>query len=411
MKNLKNLNTDEKVCRGCKSINLFVGIDLGQLPIANELLQASTEGVDEFPLKLMVCADCGLGQVDEVTSTERIFSDYRYLSSTSTLFSRHAKEFAQREMPSLEKSDWVLEIASNDGYLLQYFLEYGARVLGVEPAANVANLALSKGIPTINEFFTSRLAKQIFEEFGHPKLIVANNVLAHVPDIIDFLNGLSILCGVNTKISIENPSLSNILIGKQFDTIYHEHYSYLTGTSVSVFANQVGLQLFSAENLSTHGGSIRYWLRSANNQEIIHKSVNALIKLEEKQALFDPNSWTSFAVEIHHRLQGFRNWVASSKEKGGTICGFGAAAKASTVINSSNLQKDDISAIADSGSEKQGRFMPRYNIPIIKPAQLSSYEPTDIIIFPWNIADEIETSIHEIFHRPPRIWKSLPQQF
>ena len=409
--NLNKESIGDKVCRGCRCSNLFVGIDLGLLPIANELLQSPIEEVDEFPLKLMVCKDCGLGQVAEVTSSERIFSDYRYLSSTSTIFSGHAREFAQKEYRNIEDNEWVLEIASNDGYLLKYFLEHGTRVLGVEPAENVAKIAIGKGVPTINEFFTSKLAKQILGEYGYPKLIVANNVLAHVPDIIDFLNGLSILCGVDTKISIENPSLSNILFGKQFDTIYHEHYSYLSGTSVSIFADQLGLQLFSAEKLSTHGGSVRYWLQRAGNQNTIHNSVSALIKLEEKQALFEANSWSSFAVEIHNKLQGFRNWSASIKEEGGVVCGFGAAAKASTLINSSKLQKGSISAIADSSSEKQGRFMPRYNIPIIKPEQLLNYEPTDIIIFPWNIADEIETSINNIFHRPPRIWKTLPQKF
>ena len=398
----------EDTCRGCLSSELFTGIDLGLVPIANELLQEPADSIDEFPLKLMICGGCGLGQVAEVATSERIFADYRYLSSTSSTFLAHAKQFVQSQSPKIQRGEWVLEIASNDGYLLQYFMENGVKVLGVEPAVNVAKIASEKGITTINDFFTAKLARTILKNYGYPKLIIANNVLAHVPDINDFLEGLSILSGTQTKISIENPSLSNILIKRQFDTIYHEHYSYLSATSISNLTRKVGLTLLSVENVLAHGGSIRYWLSKSSSGLIQDNSVSALIQIENGENLFKPESWINFASEVKLQLQNFRNWATGIDGKPKTICGYGAAAKASTLINSSKLEPGTIKAIADNGLEKQGRFMPASNIPIIKPEDLIRYEPTDIIIFPWNISEEIEASILQIFKNPPRIWKELP---
>ena len=281
-------------------------------------------------------------------------------------------------------------------------------MLGVEPAVNVAKIASEKGITTINDFFTAKLARTILKNYGYPKLIIANNVLAHVPDINDFLEGLSILSGTQTKISIENPSLSNILIKRQFDTIYHEHYSYLSATSISNLTRKVGLTLLSVENVLAHGGSIRYWLSKSSSGLIQDNSVSALIQIENGENLFKPESWINFASEVKLQLQNFRNWATGIDGKPKTICGYGAAAKASTLINSSKLEPGTIKAIADNGLEKQGRFMPASNIPIIKPEDLIRYEPTDIIIFPWNISEEIEASILQIFKNPPRIWKELP---
>jgi hypothetical protein len=395
-------------CRGCKSSDLFVGLDLGTLPIANELAQEPTDDIDEYPLKLMICNECGLGQVADVTTSERIFSDYRYLSSTSSIFLTHAKHFAEEQTPNIKNGEWVLEIASNDGYLLQYFMEFGVKVLGVEPAVNVSKIAADKGINTINEFFSAELARVILEKYGHPKLIIANNVLAHVPDINDFLLGLSILSTIDTKISIENPSLSNILIEKQFDTIYHEHYSYLSVTSVANLSKGVGLTLLSVEKVSTHGGSIRYWLSKTSSNSKSDASVHTLIAIENDQNLFDPKSWINFASEVKQQLHNFRDWATEISGGPKTICGYGAAAKASTLINASKLEPGTIKAIADNSLEKQGRYMPTNNIPIIKPQDLIKFDPTDIIIFPWNISEEIEFSILQIFQNPPRIWKGLP---
>jgi hypothetical protein len=235
----------ESFCRGCLGLNLFSALDLGDLPIANELLISQYSGIERFPLHLKICKDCRLGQVADVVTPERIFRDYRYLSSMSTTFLNHAADYVGQRIAEdlFSHSDWVLEIASNDGYLLKNFLSHGIRAIGVEPAENVAEIARNLGIETISEFFSSALAEDLLKEHGAPKLIIANNVMAHVPDLIDFVKGLAILCGPETQISIENPSLANILCGMQFDTIYHEHYSYLSASAVRKIGARHGLHL------------------------------------------------------------------------------------------------------------------------------------------------------------------------
>ena len=250
-------------CRGCLGGNLFSALDLGSLPIANELLLTEHGEIEKYPLHLKVCAECGLGQVADVVTPERIFRDYRYLSSMSSTFLQHASDYVTQKVQEgiFLPGDWVLEIASNDGYLLKNFLPFGILAIGVEPAENVAEISRSLGVETISEFFSSQLANELLAKHGYPKLIIANNVMAHVPDLVDFIKGLAILCGPDTQISVENPSLSNILVGMQFDTIYHEHYSYLSASSVARLGKMYGLNLFKVEQLSIHGGSNRYWLR------------------------------------------------------------------------------------------------------------------------------------------------------
>ncbi|MEI6096199.1 MAG: alpha/beta fold hydrolase, partial [Gammaproteobacteria bacterium] len=282
------------ICRGCLGRNLFSGLDLGELPIANELLQSSEGSLDKFPLHLRICADCGLGQVEDVVTPERIFRDYRYLSSMSTTFLQHAADFVNQRVQEgmFSPGDWVLEIASNDGYLLKNFLPYGIMAIGVEPAENVAEISRGLGVHTISEFFSSRLAKELLTKYGHPKLIIANNVMAHVPDLIDFVKGLAILCSEKTKISIENPSLANILIGMQFDTIYHEHYSYLSASAVATISRNNDLHLFKVEELSIHGGSNRYWLCAKSEGAIIDPSFESVVKYERVSGLFEAKEWT-----------------------------------------------------------------------------------------------------------------------
>jgi hypothetical protein len=401
----------ESFCRGCLGETLFSALDLGNLPIANEL-KVSPEGeIEKFPLHLKVCTNCGLGQVADVVTPERIFRDYRYLSSMSTTFLKHASDFVdqQFELLTFLPSDWVLEIASNDGYLLRNFIPHKIKTVGVEPAENVAELSRQLGIETISEFFSSKLASQLVKQFGFPKLIIANNVMAHVPDLADFIRGLSILCGPDTKISIENPSLSNILLNMQFDTIYHEHYSYLSASSVARLSENFGLTLSKVEELAIHGGSNRYWLQRAEFTNVADESVSRVIDNEFRIGMFDQQNWHVFSEKVQEILDEFQLWIRKTKNSGGRVYGYGAAAKASTLLNSIDIIHGLVVAIADVSLEKQGRFMPPCGIEIISPDELFSKSPTDVVIFPWNIKSEIAAFLRSNLNRDARLWCAIPE--
>lgn len=397
-------------CRGCLGGTLFTALDLGRLPIANELLLTEHGVIEKFPLHLKVCADCGLGQVADVVTPERIFRDYRYLSSISTTFLQHASSYVEQRVQDemFAPGDWVLEIASNDGYLLKNFLKHNIKVLGVEPAENVADLSRKLGINTISEFFSSQLASEILQEHGYPKLIIANNVMAHVPDLIDFIKGLSLLCGPETQISIENPSLANILLGMQFDTIYHEHYSYLSAFAVARLGKLHGLQLLKVEELTIHGGSNRYWLSKFKSENVVDEQVKKIIDGEVLNGLFNSNDWVAYSEKVAKILGDFLLWLRNTKEANGRIYGYGAAAKASTILNSINVDLDLILAIADASLEKQTRFMPPNGIEIISPTELFAKEPTDVIIFPWNIKIEIAEFLRKNLQSQTRLWCAIP---
>jgi len=398
-------------CRGCLGESLFSGLDLGQLPIANELLRSKEGSLEKFPLHLRICRDCGLGQVADVVTPERIFRDYRYLSSMSTTFLQHASNFVEQRVQEggISKDDWVLEIASNDGYLLKNFLLYNIRTIGVEPAENVAEVSRSLGIETISEFFSSQLASKLLNKHGYPKLIIANNVMAHVPDLVDFVKGLAILCGPETQISIENPSLANILVDMQFDTIYHEHYSYLSASAVAKISRMNGLHLSRIEELTIHGGSNRYWLTRSTSNASTDPSVDRFIEIEIDNRLFDPEEWMSYSSKVSRILDEFLEWLRAEKKKGKLIYGYGAAAKASTILNSIEVDDGLISAIADASLEKQERYMPPHGIKIISPQELFSECPTDIVIFPWNIKVEIATYLRSNLGDGISLWCAIPE--
>lgn len=401
----------ETFCRGCLGRNLFSALNLGILPIANELLLYQDSEIERFPLHLSVCSSCGLGQVADVVTPERIFRDYRYLSSMSSTFLQHATDFVNDRLSEgmFSPGEWVLEIASNDGYLLKNFLESGITARGVEPAENVAEISRSLGIETISEFFSSQLAKELLAKYGYPKLIIANNVMAHVPDLVDFIGGLKILCGPDTRITIENPSLANILIGMQFDTIYHEHYSYLSASAVSKISEMRGLELFKVEELSIHGGSNRYWLRSYKEVDSVDLSVKKVIDFEVQSGLFNSEEWASYASKVSKILDELLNWLRAGNEMGNKIYGYGAAAKASTLLNSIEIDPNLVIAIADVSMEKQLRFMPPHGIKIISPQELFFENPTDIVIFPWNIKLEIANYLRTNLHTDVRFWCAIPE--
>lgn len=397
-----------EICRACNSRNLFSALDLGMLPIANELLTVDQE-TDVFPLNMSVCRDCGLGQVEDVVTPERLFRDYRYLSSVSQTFLNHAANFASRVHEELDwnSQDWILEIASNDGYMLRNFVDRGIKVVGIEPATNVAKIAREHGIETIPEFFGVKLAKEILRNYGYPRLIIANNVFAHVPDIQDFTEALSLLMDSRTLVSIENPSIMNLLIGLQFDSIYHEHYSYLSATSVSNIVKRFGIELVNVEQISTHGGSNRYWL--SKDSSLKKRSVQQLAEFEIQYGLFDEGQWKAFSSKVNRILSDFSVFVQEKNSHGETVAGYGAAAKASTLINSSKINKGEIAFIVDESPEKYGRFMPQAGIPIVPKSHLIEHSIKHIVIFPWNLADEIARKIKVSLPEGVQIWRAIPE--
>jgi hypothetical protein len=398
-------------CRGCLNDKLFTALDLGELPIANELLFDGDTQTEKFPLHLRICKNCGLGQVADVVTPERIFRNYRYLSSMSTTFLKHASDFVAARLSEnfLTSDDWVLEIASNDGYLLKNFLTSNVKVIGVEPAENVAKIARELGINTISEFFSSRLATDILLKHGHPKLIIANNVVAHVPDLLDFMNGLSILAGPETVISVENPSLANIILEMQFDTVYHEHYSYLSATSIEKIAKISELQLFKVEELAIHGGSNRYWLRRLSEDSFVDESVMRVKDRESDAKIFEESNWIDLSKKVNAILHDLENWIKEAHDNKRKIYGYGAAAKASTLLNSISKQaSESILGIADLSPEKQNRFLPPIHHRIVSPDELAIVKPTDILIFPWNISLEIASQLRAFLDPEIRYWCAIP---
>lgn len=396
-----------EVCRSCASNDVFLAIDLGELPISNELNQEARITTEVFPLRLQVCKNCSLGQVGSEILPTRLFSDYRYLSSVSSSFLFHAQQFCDGLLRSgmVSDGDLVMEIACNDGYLLKNFVGKNVKILGIEPSTNVSQKAKIQGIPVINDFFGSKLARQLVDEYGFPKIVIANNVMAHVPELQDFVNGLSILCGPETIISVENPSILNILNGHQFDTIYHEHFSYLSCNSVDNISKRFGLTLFDLEELSTHGGSNRYWLKKGAAE----KSDTLLKQLQDEKlsGISDEKTWKLTSESITKNLVGLREWLKQCYDAGETVIGYGAAAKASTLLNAADVPLEYLSEICDLSEEKIGRYIPKANYKVINYENFIKKIPDNVLIFPWNISKEISEQI-KIDLPGSKLWVAIP---
>jgi len=397
-------------CRACEGKDMFSGLDLGQIPIANELPQNPNEIVELFPLHFRICRNCGLGQVGEPVSRERLFQDYRYLSSISQTWLKHSYEFAKSSVTNfkIDSKDLIIEIASNDGYLLQYFQELDAQVLGVEPAHNVALIASSKKIPTINTFFGMESAKEIRSRYQAPKMIIANNVVAHVPNLRDFFGGINVLADDKTIISIENPSILNLLERNQFDTIYHEHYSYLSAHAMKKLCESFNLNLFQIEKIPTHGGSNRYWISRAIPTYTQIKEVGIFIESELEAGLIKEDAWKAFALNVGDTLKQLKVWLTSCAEEGRRVYGFAAAAKASTLLNVGKISGSLLKGLADSSPEKQHRILPSLGLPIISLEELREGKPTDVLIFSWNISTEISDLIWSELGNEIRCWVAIP---
>jgi len=385
-------------CRGCNSEKTSLLLDLGHSPISNEFLDLDQLRIAEahYPLKVYVCDHCGMVQIPEVTRKETLFSDnYVYFSSFSSSWLNHSKEFAKKMIAefSLTNQDLVLEIASNDGYLLQYFKSSGIKVLGVEPAKSVAEVAVSKGIETISSFFGTDLALELRAQGVSPKVIVANNVLAHVPDIHDFINGVSILLDGQGLATFEFPHLSNLMELNQFDTVYHEHYSYLSYEALKPIFASHGLDIFQIENLTTHGGSLRLFVAPQDSRKIETLEIQNL-ELREKK--WSPRNSTNVQNLRSNALKtklDFLSQLLDLKNLGLTVAGYGAAAKGNTLLNYCGIDSDLISYIVDRNPAKQGKFLPGSHIPVFPESVFETTPPDVVIIFPWNLKNEIRLQL------------------
>lgn len=370
-------------------------LDLGSCPPSNSLLlkEQLNEPEVSYPLKLFVSDRSWLVQVEEFKSAEDIFdAEYVYFSSYSTSWLAHCKAYVEMITPRLNLSatSQVIEIASNDGYLLQYFKEKEIPCLGIEPTENTAAVAREKGIPTKTEFFTKQLANQLVKEGKKADLVLGNNVFAHVPNINDFVRGLKTVLNPTGTITLEFPHLMELMENNQFDTVYHEHFFYFSLNAVkSVFAHH-GLKVYDVETLTTHGGSLRIYGTHKENESIeISDRVGDLLKKEMEMGMLSLDYYRSFSDRVANIKYDLLEFLIARKKEGAKVVAYGAAAKGNTLLNFCGVKNDLIEYVADLSPHKQGKFMPWSHIPIVSPEKIKVDKPNYILILPWNIKEEI----------------------
>ena len=392
--NERGLAVKKSVCRFCETPLEMTFLDLGMSPLANSNLTESQLNAAEifFPLHVYICKACLLVQLEECSSPEKIFSDYDYFSSYSDSWLQHARTYSEQVMKrfDLNKTSQVIEIASNDGYLLQNFCGQGIPVLGIEPARNVAEVARGKGITTIVEFFGEKLASQLKAKGTQADLLIGNNVLAHVPALNDFVKGLKVLLKSQGLITMEFPHLMRLMEKNQFDTIYHEHFSYFSfGTVQKIFARH-GMKIFDVEELPTHGGSLRiYCCHTQDSTKSIQPRVRELEEREEKEGFGKLEHYLSFSGRVAYAKRQLLVFLISAKEAGKTIAGYGAPAKGNTLLNYCGVRTDFIDYTVDRSPYKQGKFLPGTHIPIKSPEAIKETKPDYLLILPWNLKDEV----------------------
>lgn len=381
-------------CRFCAAPLEFVFCDLGMSPLANAYLSSEQLHHAElfYPLKAFVCSQCFLIQLEEFESPESIFGDYAYFSSYSDSWLEHCRHYTEEMQRrfNLDHNSQVMELASNDGYLLQYFKEAGIPVIGVEPAANVAAVAIDKGIPTLVEFFGVETATRLAKEGNSADLLLGNNVLAHVPDLNDFVAGMRLALKPGGVITMEFPHLLRLMQYNQFDTIYHEHFSYFSLHSVDRVFSKHGLAIFDVEELPTHGGSIRIYARHEDVVDWpIQDSVGDLIQIEKAAGLTQLATYGEFASQVMQLKYELLDFLITARKGGKQVVGYGAPAKGNTLLNYCGIGRDFVDYTVDRSQAKQGRFLPGTHIPIYSPDRLKETKPDYVLILPWNIKDEI----------------------
>lgn len=380
-------------CRSCGESDLVEVVDLGSMPSANAyLLPGKAEEEErEFPLRAVLCVRCLLVQLDHAVDPGELFGTYSYFSSYSTSWLDHSRRFSGQviERFGLTGESLVVELASNDGYLLRNFVERGIPALGVEPAENVAEAARSAGVETMVRFFGAGVAEEIVGQRGRADLVVGNNVLAHVPAINDFVGGIAALVGPEGVVSLEFPHLLRLLEEVQFDTIYHEHFSYLSLLAVQAALERHGMRVFDVEELGTHGGSLRVFAchRGAGHRE--QPSVARVLDREAGAGMDGQNGYAGFGERVRACRSSFLDFLSGARREGKVVVGYGAAAKGNTFLNFCGVGPAEIPFVVDRSPHKQGRLLPGSRIPVEAPEKVTAAKPDYVLILPWNLRDEI----------------------
>lgn len=383
-----------RTCRLCGGFLEHTFVDLGVSPLANTYLTASQLSNMEpfYPLCVYVCQQCLLVQLEEYETPENIFRDYAYFSSYSETWLRHAEDYADLMVArfGLDANTRVVEVGSNDGYLLQYFIRKGIPAFGIEPAANVAEAAVKAGVPTVVRFFGEDTARSLSAEGKLAGLLIGNNVLAHVPNLNDFVRGLKMLLSARGVITMEFPHLMRLMGENQFDTIYHEHFSYFSFITVEKIFATHGLTLFNVEELETHGGSLRIYARHAEDaSKPIGERVGELLVREQAAGFTRLEHYLSFAGRVKETKREILEFLITAKREGKSIAGYGAPAKGNTLLNYCGIRSDFIDYTVDRNPHKQNHFLPGSRIPIYHPDKIRETMPDYMVILPWNIKDEI----------------------
>jgi len=358
-----------------------------------------------YPLDVVRCTTCTLVQLDHSVSPETLFRDYAYFSSYSDAFLEHARRFAEVAGRQLGPDGFVVEAASNDGYLLQYFRQAGNRVLGIEPARNVAEVARARGIATVAEFLDQELARRIVREHGPADLVVANNVLAHVPDPNGFVAALATLADEGGRVSIEVPYVRDMIDGVEFDTIYHEHLSYFSLTALTQLVERHGARVVHVERLPVHGGSLRIWLAASGAPD---DAVGELLEDEARWGIAEADRYRTFAERVAGARRGVAEFVAGLCARG-TVAAYGAAAKGVVLANTCSLDAERVVFAADRNPHKQGKVFPGVRIPVVPPETLREQRPDYCLLFAWNVADEILAQQHGYREAGGRFVVPLPE--
>ena len=390
-------------CRSCDAPLDRLFVDLGMSPPCEDFLPEARLREPEtfYPLDVRICDQCLLVQLPTYVSAEAIFSEYAYSSSYSDSWVAHAEQLVLEAIrrQKLEPGSRVVEVASNDGYLLQHVLARGISALGVEPASNIAAVAAAKGIPTLNAFFGQATATLIVNESGPANYVVANNVFAHVPDLNDFTAGLATVLGPSGLLSIEVAYLAKLIEHNEFDTIYHEHFMYYTVLSAESVLARHGLRILDVEELETHGGSIRLWVVHDDDERRSTESVGAIKTRERAAGYGEPSGYAGFAQRVEATKRELLEFLIDERRKGSRIVGYGAPGKANTLLNYCGIRTDLIEFVVDRNPYKHGRFTPGTHIPIYPVERLTEARPDVILIMPWNLRNEVAAQL-----APAREW-------